>query len=206
MSFALLQTAMLLPAELLINQLLQLDPQSAARLQPFENRMVTVYCTAPACTLHVSIRQNQLHLSAITAVQADATLRGTAASLAGLLVRGGEVHNLHDTGITLTGSTGLISGLQTALRALDVDWEYQLSRLLGDLPAGAISRTVAASRSTVNRTRERFHEDLHDYLTLESGLLPSPTEVNTFYQALRQLILRTDRFQARMDLLGNSKD
>jgi len=204
MSFALLHTALLLPAELLLNRLLQLDPQSRQRLLPFNNKSLCIQCTSPSLTLYITVREPGLHFSVISETAPDATLSGSAGALLGLLRKGSTLHNLHGTGLSLSGSTGLASGLQAALLALDVDWEYQLSRLLGDLPTGAISTVVSSGAAAVSRTRERLHEDLHDYLTLESGLLPDPVEVEAFYHDIRQLILRADRLQAKADQFSSS--
>ncbi|MDR0779288.1 MAG: SCP2 sterol-binding domain-containing protein [Pseudomonadales bacterium] len=201
MSFSLLQSALLLPVETALNALLALDPLSAQRLHPFEGRTLAIRCTNPTLQLYIGVRAGKLSLSPVHGgAMADATLTGSARALGKLLAKGGLTHSLYGTGVGLEGSTALVSGLRDALMQLDCDWEYQISRLTGDLPAAALGKLTRAGSAALARSRERLHEDLGDYFTQESRLTPHPREVNAFYTALREFDLRLDRAQAKLTL------
>jgi ubiquinone biosynthesis protein UbiJ len=201
MSFSLLQSALLLPAEAALNALVALDPLTAKRLRPFEGRTLAIRCTEPALQLCVGIRAGKLTLSPVHGATPEATLAGSARALIKLLAKGGATHSLHGTGVTLDGSAALVSALREVFTQLDCDWEYQLSRLTGDLPAAAVGAATRAGTATLARSRERLHEDLSDYFTQETGLTPHRHEVASFYTALRDFDLRLDRVQARIALI-----
>jgi ubiquinone biosynthesis protein UbiJ len=201
MSFSLFQGVLLLPAEAALNALLALDPLTGKRLQPFAGRTLAIHCTEPALHLYVGVHAGRLSLSPVHGAAPDATLTGSARALGKLLAKGGAPHSLHGTGVSLDGSTALVSGLRDALTQLDCDWEYQLSRFTGDLPAAAAGDLARSGDAALARSRERLHADLSDYFTQESGLTPHRQEVDAFYTALRDVDLRLDRLQARIALL-----
>jgi ubiquinone biosynthesis protein UbiJ len=201
MSFSLFQSVLWLPAEAALNTLLALDPLTAKRLRPLEGRTLAIHCTEPALRVFVGIHAGKLSLSPVYGATPDATITGSAGSLTKLLGKGAQIHSLHGTGVALDGSTALVAGLREALTQLDCDWEYQLSRFTGDLPAAAVGEMTRAGSAALARSRERLHEDLSDYFTQESGLTPHRHEVEAFYTALREFDLRLDRLQAKVALI-----
>lgn len=202
MSFSLFQRSLLLPAEAALNALLALDPLTPQRLRPFEGQTLAVRGNEPSIELYISIRAGKLCLSPVSGASPNATLSGPTIGLLKLLMRGGRAHNLHGTGVSLDGSTALVGGLREVLGELDVDWEYHLSRFIGDLPTAAFGSAVERGNAAVSRSASRLRDDLSDYLTQESGLTPHRHEVESFYNALRDLDLRLDRLEARLALLG----
>lgn len=198
MSLGLLQSALLLPLEAAVNALLALDPLTQNHLRPFEGQTLAIRCTEPSLQLFISVHAAKLSLSPVCGAQPNATLTGSATALLKLLACGGKAHNLHGTGVSLDGSTALVGGLREVLTELDLDWEYHLSRITGDLPASALGRVAERTRTTVARSGARLREDLSDYLTQERGLTPHRHEVEAFYAAVRELDLRLDRLQARL--------
>ncbi|HWK53577.1 MAG TPA: SCP2 sterol-binding domain-containing protein [Hyphomicrobiales bacterium] len=203
MSLALLQSALLLPAEALVKRCLALDPLSATRLAPFEGRTLEIHCTRPELRLFISVRNSTLHLSPVHGGVADSRLSGNADKLLALLRRGSQPHSLHGSGVTLEGSTTLVAGLRDALLRMDVDWGYHLSRLIGDLPSAALERAAEASAAALTRGRQRLHEDVVDYLATERHLVLQRHEAQPFHDRLHALQLRLDRLQARLELLEN---
>ncbi|MES2604058.1 MAG: SCP2 sterol-binding domain-containing protein, partial [Pseudomonadota bacterium] len=60
MSFALLQSALLLPIELTLNQLLALDAASRSRLAAMAGKTIAVEVQQPALTIYVSVQTDKL--------------------------------------------------------------------------------------------------------------------------------------------------
>ncbi|MDR2212184.1 MAG: SCP2 sterol-binding domain-containing protein [Pseudomonadales bacterium] len=201
MSLPLLQNALLLPAAAALNALLALDPLSERRLAPWRGRTLAIRCREPSLCLYIGVHAGKLSVSAISGAVPDATLEGSARDLIKLLAKGGDTHSLYGSGVTLQGSAALVSGLREALTQLDCDWEYQLSRFTGDLPAAAFGQAARGASAALDHSGMRLREDLAGYLTQESGLTPARGEVAAFYQGLREFELRLDRLQARLTLL-----
>jgi|Laugresp1bdmlbsn_1035097.scaffolds.fasta_scaffold14706_2 ubiquinone biosynthesis protein UbiJ len=201
MSLSLLQTALLIPVEALLNRLLTLDAASAARLSALEGRTLAVFVTTPEFALYVSVRNRQLHLSPIFEGEPTASLRGSATALLQVLMQRNPVHSLAPYRVELRGSTGFVQDLQTLLRDLDMDWEFQLSRFIGDLPVAAVSTTMASGKEFVASSARAVKDNLQDYLAYECELFPSRAALELLQMQLQELALRTDRLEARIHAL-----
>lgn len=202
MSLALLQTTLLLPLEAMLNGMLALDAASRSRLAALEGRTLSVYCTQPALALHLSIRNGSLCLSPLFEGSASATLRGPAGGLLRLLLQGDTPASLAPFGVELQGSTAFMQDLQHLLRDIDIDWEFHLSRLIGDLPVAALAGSLDAGLKVAGRTVAAARDNVADYLSYEAGLLPERSAVASFRSGVLDLQLQLDRLQARIDQLN----
>ncbi len=202
MSFALLQTALLIPTELAVNNLLSLDPATVVRLQALQGKTLAVHVTQPAFVLYVRITAKGVQLSPVFEGQPDASLHGSTAALLKLLSKGAGITNLHASNVELRGNTGFVQQLQNLLADLDIDWQFQLSRLIGNLPTSVISSGFNQVADFAKESGSRFKQNLQDYLAEESTLLPRAHELGTFYSGINELALRVDRLQARIDLFA----
>ncbi len=201
MSFALAKSALLWPLELAVNQVLQLDPASRARLAPLAGSSLAIALQRPALTVFVIVHADRLQLSPHLEGPATTTVAGSPLALATLLLQRQSLVSLQGTGVELRGSTAFAQALQQLLLNLDIDWEFQLSRLLGDIPTRIVADSVHATTSYVQRTASRVRDDIGDFLLEESRLLPTASELERFADNLQALALRIDRAEARLSLL-----
>ena len=198
MSFALLQTALLLPLERSINGVLALDLTSQARLLKLDGRTLALYASQPQITLYISVRSTGLHFAPPHDGESTASLHGTASALLGLLLRREHIDNLRNKNVELRGDTAFVQELQALLLDLDIDWEYQLGKIIGDIPTQTLASGLREAGAYIRKTGSRLREDVSDYLHEESGVLPTATELETFYHEISELQLRADRLQARL--------
>jgi ubiquinone biosynthesis accessory factor UbiJ len=205
MALELFQTALLMPVELALNSLLRLDAATPSRLQNLQGKTLAIHVTQPQFVTFVSITDKGLHLSPVFEGQPDASLHGSIAALLKLLSKGASVANLHATNVELRGNTGFVQQLQNLLLDLDIDWEFQLSRIIGNLPTSVISRGLNETMDFAKQSSSRFKQNLQDYLAEESTLLPRAHELESRYAAINELALRVDRLQARLDSYATTR-
>jgi len=198
MSLTLLQTALLLPLETLLNGTLALDAASRSRLAALEGKTLSVQVTAPTLQLHVSVRNGKLRLSPLFEGEASATLRGPAQGLLRLLLNNATPASLAPFGVELQGSTSFMQSLQTLLRDLDIDWQFHLGRIIGDLPVVAIEKSLGATVDFAGATLDAARHNAGEYLRHESGLLPDASALQRFQADLVDLSLHLDRLEARL--------
>lgn len=198
MSLALLQTALLLPLEALLNGMLALDAASRGRLAALEGKTLAVQSVQPELALYVSIRNGKLRLAPLFEGAATATLQGPASGLLRLLVQAETPASLAPFGVALQGSTGFMQDLQLLLRDLDVDWEFHLGRIIGDLPVAAMARGIESTLAFSGQTLEAARTNASEYLTHESGLFPAQSAVAQFEAGLQELSMQLDRLEARL--------
>jgi ubiquinone biosynthesis accessory factor UbiJ len=202
MSFAMFQSALLLPLELAINGVLALDAASTQRLAKLDGGVLAVHSTQPTMSVYLKVQGNRVHLSAMHEGNATASLHGSAKALAGLLLRRGATESLHSTTVELRGDTAFVQQLQSLLRDLDIDWEYHLSKVIGDIPTQAAADSMRKAGAELRRTGERLRENVSEYLHEEAGILARADELETFYNDIADLKLRAERLQARIDQLS----
>lgn len=201
MSLALLQTAVLLPLEAMMNGMLALDAASRGRMAAMEGKTLAVLATQPQLALYINVRSSKLRLASLFERPATATLRGPARSLLRLLLQDETPASLASFGVELQGSTGFMQDLQLLLRDLDPDWEFHLGRLIGDLPVSALAKGIDTGVAFAGSTLSAARDNVREYLVHESGLLPARSQVDQFQTSVLELQVRLDRLQARLNLL-----
>jgi ubiquinone biosynthesis protein UbiJ len=202
MSVMLLQTTLLLPFEHLLNTLIRADAAGQPRLDAMEGKVLAIHTSSPAIKLFASVRGHRLRLAAVNEGPVNTTLSGPASGMLKLLMEGGNVHNLKPYGLSLDGDTAFMSALQKLLLDLHVDWEFHLSRLIGDVPVQQLREGLDHGKQFARHTGTRLREDLQEYLTEESGLLPTQTEVEQLATEVAALVLRIDRLEAGLQHLS----
>lgn len=198
MSLALLQSAMLLPLELAVNQLLALDASSTRKLAALEGGTLAVLMKQPTAEVFITINSGKLRLTPRFEGETTATLIGPATALAALLLKREPISGLHNTGIELRGNTAFAQSLQGVLLESRIDWEYQLSRVLGDIPTRLVADGIHKSQHYLQRAAQRINRDISDFVLEEGRLVPAADELEKFYADVQALVLRLDRLDARV--------
>lgn len=181
------------------------DPATRQRLLPLTGKSLLINVTSPRLRLYLSVSDDSLEFStrlpgarADSAETADAELRGSLNDFIQAMQAG---HRRLATGIHIRGDSGLVLTLTECLQQLDIDWEGWLADHIGDLPAHQLAESLRSTRHYFRDTRALLLDDLADYLHEEVRLLPTRVELEYFYDQVDELRLRTDRVQARLQLL-----
>ena len=187
------------------NRFLALDPKTPERLARLSGRVVEVDVAGFPGPLFLSFPGGVIHLATDHAAAPDVTLRGGPLSLLRLaLARDGE-RLLADGEVQVHGDSGVLQVLRASLAEREVDWEEEVARRLGDVPAHALANQARAVAAWLDQSRESLGLDLQDYLWEEGRLLPRPesveaflSEVDTLRDDVERLAKRIDRLAARL--------
>src|SRR5690606_34262424 len=120
--------------EAALNRLLALDGASAGKLAALLGSRFRFDCTQPPLSVHILATERGLLLSGSAELEADVSLRGTALALASLL-NDSQLYSFHGSGLEVKGDLDKARRLQELLGGLRIDWEYQLSKAIGDIPS-----------------------------------------------------------------------
>lgn len=210
MSSSLLMTALLAPAEAMLNVWLRHDQHALTALnRSVGGRVVTIACTStPRWQLNILVTPQRVLLRAADDGPADATLRGTRAALTSLLFADDPAAALHHPDLHMTGDVHLIQGLHSTISRLDVDWEDILAPwvtpVVGDSALHVAADALRRGQQQVGQGLHAVRLNTTDYLQEELAILPTKTEVALFVDDLDALRLRVDRLSARTALLRNA--
>lgn len=196
-----LPAPLLAAAEAAVNRLLRLDPEGAARLAKIQGSVLRVELLGFGLHLHVVPEGAALRLFGDYAAEPDCTLRATPAALLGMALAEHREDEIFSGAVKIEGDNGLAQALGDLLKGLDIDWEEQLSTLVGDTLAHRIGDQARAGRHWAERTSTTLQSDLREYLIEEGRLLPSETEMDRFLSGVDRLRDDVERLEARIERL-----
>lgn len=184
-----------------LNGLLAMDPEAPRRLAPLAGKLVEIRTRAPELHFFIETDGAALRLRSTAARAPDTTISGSTLGLA----RNGL--SADPRGALLSGDVKVGGDLQTgaALRALfeglDIDWEEQASRLLGDVLAHQLGNAVRGLRRWADDGADSLRHGLGEYLREESRLLADRYDTEAFMTAVDVLRADVDRLQQRVERL-----
>jgi ubiquinone biosynthesis protein UbiJ len=145
-----------------------------------------------------------IQLYADYAGEPDCTLRGTPLALARMgLVRHKE-EQLFSGEVEVSGDTELAQAFGELIAGINVDWEEQLSGLIGDTAAHRVGSGVRSAGRWSRRSADTLVEDLKEYLEEESRLVPSRWELQEHLDRVDTLRDDVERLAARVERLRRS--
>ena len=175
----------------LIDPALRTDEESRRRLQAMGRRTIRLELP-PLPLVGLRIDDGKLILES-PGEEADLVVRGHLAAFVRYVISG------RADGIHLEGEGEIAQDLRDFLAALDIDWEELLSRVVGDVPARLMMRTLEECRQVARNFGGATESNARDYLHEESGLLPSASELDRFVREVDRLRDDLERFEARIE-------
>lgn len=196
-----LRQAALRTLERSLGGLLAMDPQAKRRLAPLAGKLVEIRTRAPELHLFVACDGAALHLTDTATREADTVITGSTLGLARSGLAADPRAALQDGDVKIAGDLQAGAALQALLKELDIDWEEQASRLLGDVLAHQLGNAVRGLKRWSGDSADALRHDLGDWLREESRLLADRPAVDEFLNAVDVLRADADRLQARIERL-----
>ena len=189
-------------AESAINAALTYDPATKRRVSQLTD-ILAIEVTSigiPVMALFCQGTNHGIRIASHCELPITTRLTGAPMALATLL---NHPHNLANTGVKVTGDNALLQRWQAILDHLDIDWQTCLQDHLGDI-AGPITATMIDKTGDWLQHQWRYHQhQLSVYLQEELRVTPTKPEFDDFHQQVDELMLATDRLQARVQQLNH---
>lgn len=196
-----LPDALLAAAEAAINQVLALDAEGAARLAKVQGQVLEVVLTGFGTRLYVLPGESKLFLYGAYDAEPDCVVHGSPVALLGMVTSEHREDAVFAGSIRIDGDNRLAQTLGEVFQGLDVDWEEQLSKLLGDTLAHRLMERARAGERWAGRSRDVTRENLREYLQEEAAVVPSRQELDAFLAAVDLLRDDVERLAARVERL-----
>ncbi len=178
------------------NRLLALDPEIAGRLEALSGSVLAIELRGVGTTLYFRPEGDRLQVSDLLETEPTATLSASPLDLARQLASEDWT-----SGMELRGDATCVQRFHAVFKALDFDWEEQLSRVLGDVAAHQIGNLVRDALSWSSQAAGSLGRATADYLQEESRNLPTPGEVERYLEGVDALRADTERLAARVTRL-----
>ncbi len=192
--------------ETTINRYLALDPEGAAQIADLHGKVFLIEITGFGARFYLIPGPTGMQLYGDYAGEPDCVLRGAPLALARLGTARRKEDRLFSGEVRIEGDTHLAQALGDLLGGLEVDWEEQLSRLVGDTVAHRIGSEVRAAEQWGRRTADALTEDIKEYLQEEIRLLPGRYEVRTLLDDIDLVRDGVERLAARVERLAKLQD
>ncbi|MDR9438583.1 MAG: SCP2 sterol-binding domain-containing protein [Halomonas sp.] len=194
-------TLLLAGLERSLNALLARDPAAPSRLARLAGQRILLRLERPALALAIHFHPAGLDLLRpdVTAEEGfDAVVELDAETL-GELLGGASVERLMFQGkLAVRGRTHLLEASRDLLLDLDLDWESELARWVGDVPANSLAEGLRSLSRWGLRTRQEFCADVGEYVFEEARLLPGRHQLEAMRDHLTEVEIATDRLEARL--------
>jgi len=184
-----------------INAALAMDPATRQRLQALDGNCFLLEFTEPAIKVYVLIDEDHINLPVFYEAKPTTHLIGPLSEFITLAAAKDKPSALVNSGVRLQGDSAPLIRLADVLADVELDWEGELAKLVGDVPAHMFG---AASRQFLRfgkRTHETFLRHLEEYLHEEARLLPTQLEVEDFISGVQKLSQDVERIDARIKRL-----
>lgn len=200
-----LPDALLAAAEAAINQVLALDAEGATRLANVQGQVLEVVLTGFGTRVYVLPGETKLFLYGAYDAEPDCTVHGSPVALLGMVTSEHREDAVFAGSIRIDGDNRLAQTLGEVFQGLDIDWEEQLSKLLGDTLAHRLMDRVRAGERWAGRSRDITRENLREYLQEEAAVVPSRQELDAFLAAVDTLRDDVERLAARVERLEQQR-
>lgn len=195
----------LLVLESVVNRGLRLDPEAPRRFAALAGTVLCVRLAGLDLSLHVRFEADGVAFLRETPDRVDVTVSGPPLELLRVLVIEATDPAAFPEEVTVSGDIGTAQRVKTALRALDLDWEEALSRVMGDVAAHQTGRTVRGLHEWGRRSMETLLADAGEYLTQETYAVPARSELEAFATAVDLLRNDVERLQRRVERLSQRR-
>lgn len=200
-----LPDTLLAAAEAAVNRVLALDPEGAARLAPVEGRVLLVELSGFGTRIYVVPGESRLFLFGAYEAEPDCIVRGSPVALLGMALAEHREDAVFEGALRIDGDNRVAQTLGDVLRGLDIDWEEQLAKLLGDTPAHWLMNRARAGAHWATRSRGVARDDLREYLQEEAAVVPTRQELEAFFSAVDTLRDDVERLDARLERLERDR-
>lgn len=185
----------------LLNRAIALDPAAPVALAALSGTVISVHLDGVGLDFQILVTGDHLGLApgpAAVPGAADASIHATPLALLKMLRSDDPARALFDGEVRVDGRRDRVQRLSAILQGLDIDWEEQLSRLVGDLAARQIGNRVRAGRDWGRGVVESLRLDLREYLLDEVHQLVRPEQLADFATAVDRVRDDVARLEARV--------
>jgi ubiquinone biosynthesis protein UbiJ len=186
-----------LTLETLLNQALRWETSSLEALNKLSGKIIRI--EIQNIGLNLSLFPDNQGFIVLSDYQGEANVRISTnlfSLLQLLLQREASFSNNPD--VTITGKISIAQDLFQFLKTLDIDWEEQAARWLGDIPAHKLGNLFRQCETYSNQGLKNLQLNISEYLQEESRQLPTRLEIENFLNGVDTLRDDLERLEQRV--------
>ncbi|WP_171022309.1 ubiquinone biosynthesis accessory factor UbiJ [Thalassotalea litorea] len=186
--------------EKVINTALSLDPKQATALGKMEQQALTLQLQELPFVLSFLVSQGQVMVmscriehSCYLATELSTLPKLTKPQLLPELIKQGLIE--------IEGDIQQAQSFANLGQSLDIDWQQQLAKHLGDIPTHYLTRLFSRVRNKARFAQRQIEQDSSEYLLYEQPVLVNQAVVEHFNGQVTQLASDTKAIEQRISHL-----
>lgn len=187
-----------------LNKALSLDPELPAKLIAFSGKVISVHFKDIDKTLFLLPEANHIRVLSHYEGDVDTRMSGTVISIMKMMIKPNVATLLLKGEVEISGDTRLGSEFKKLFRDMRLDWQQPLSNVIGDNATQVVESKSKKIHAWAKKSLSSTSHSVSEYLQEESKDIVTDTEQEIFNQRVDDLRNRTDRLQARFQVLINA--
>lgn len=197
--------------EALLNTIIKLDPISAKRLQPLQDKRLKVTVKelpwplifAFSTRVDILMEVDDATSHTASSVEADCHIKLQMSVLNELKDSSQITRLIQEKRLDLEGDIHVAQHFSTLVKDLNIDWEEHLSRYVGDVAAHQFFSLAEIAKNHLSQGLSHLSNMLKEGAIEEKKLIPHAIEVEQFVQNISTLRGEVGRLEARIEHLSN---
>lgn len=181
--------------EKLANNLLHRDPESVGRLQRLDGKRLRFHLKELPFEVTVSVDAHGVQLSTSDDSEVDCRIATEMGVLPELQDTANLTRLIKADLLDIEGDPMLAQQVVSLFKSLNVDWEAELAKNIGDAPAYWLGKLWRRSRERVKSQWQQHQRWVQGILTEEKQVLPVRAEFDQFKTDLQQLRAQIERLE-----------
>lgn len=103
--------------------------------------------------------------------------------------------------LNVTGDIKIAQQFANIAQSLEIDWQTELAKHLGDVPTHKLLHFCNKITKSVSATGKRLEADIGEYLVHEKRLVVTNSQINAFIQQTKDVVHQVDNLSSRIDKL-----
>jgi ubiquinone biosynthesis protein UbiJ len=193
--------------EAAINRLLATDQNSAQRLQRLDGRVVELQLQGLGIALFFTFTLHRVRVGLDAAREADTVISGSPPALFAMAMPDqDDAWGRPGSRVRISGDATLARDIERLFSRLDLDWEAELSRWLGDVIGYQVAAGARGALEQLRAAAADFEEMTGEQLRRAGGMLAQQADIRTFSDAVNELRDATNRLEAKLRILREQRE
>lgn len=196
--------------EIAVNRVVKDHPEAAEKLASLEGRSLQLDIRNAGIGMRMYVASGAIEVSlppqpATQQNRPDARIEAGVGDLMRMAAGQSDAVSMIASDLRIEGNTDVAQQFQKLLQEAPIDWEGQLAKVVGDVPAYEISQIGKRLFGLAQHAAKSFFSDGTEYLRDESQDLAWPHEVKEFRENVETLRDDVARLEARIFQLKSKR-
>lgn len=184
-----------------INAYLKNHPNDQSQFAELAGKTVAIDISGVEFKFFIVFAEQGVFLQHHCSGEPDLLIRAPLTTLLNLFSEQDMNQILFSKDMEVKGDLMLAQQVKLFFSGVEIEWEYYLSQIIGDVAANEAKRCFENNKQRIKQFAKRLRGNVVDYLQEERGCLPSKNRAQDFYDAVDGLKNDVARFEQRVKRL-----